>query len=640
MKKRILFLLALYFLWLPLLAIQKPVFMLYHHALAGGCPLSDYLQVITHGLLLDCTIAGYLTALPLLMTLVSIWLPGSFYRKLLKGYFGIMAVLIAAIFAVDVALYGYWGFRLDATLFFYLQSPGDAMASVPVGQFFAQLLMFAVYACGIYWVLKRFIVPLFPETQVRKRLGGSLVILLLGGILFIPIRGGVTTSTANVGMVYFSKNQFLNHSAINPCFSLIASLSKQQDFASQFNFFPEEERKEIIEALSPHQVQGHKETNPTEPDSGQAPLRSRIECGNGEGDTIPEALLNTSRPNVLIILMESFSANAVGAIGGDSAITPNLNRLSREGVLFTNMYANSFRTDRGIVSVLNGYLAQPTTSIMKYPAKSQTLPSIAKSLTDEGYVADMLYGGDINFTNMQSYFFSSGYSRITADRDFPLTNRLSKWGANDDVTFRHLFEDIKSRDNQTPWLSTFLTLSSHEPFEVPYHRLDEMGLYPNSVAFTDSCIGDFIDKLKELPVWKNTLVIFVSDHGYPYPKDVVNYEPRRYHIPMLWIGGAVKEPVVIDKYANQTDLAATLLGQLGIGHDAFIFSRNILSPDYPEYAFYTYSNGFGFIDSTGVSVYDNEGNKPLIETPREGSDQRLRKGKALLQTLYDDLGAR
>ena len=149
MKKRILFLLTLYFMWLPLLAIQKPVFMLYHHALASGCSLIDYLKIITHGLLLDCTIAGYLTALPLLMTLVSVWLPGAFYRKLLKGYFGIMAILIAAIFSVDVALYGYWGFRLDATLFFYLQSPGDAMASVPLGQFFAQLLMFAVYAFGI-----------------------------------------------------------------------------------------------------------------------------------------------------------------------------------------------------------------------------------------------------------------------------------------------------------------------------------------------------------------------------------------------------------------------------------------------------------------------------------------------------------
>ena len=168
MKKRILFLLALFFIWLPLLAVQKPVFLLYHHALASGCSLSDYLKVITHGLLLDCTMAGYLTALPLLMTLVSIWLPGTFYKKLLKGYFGIMAVLIAAIFSVDVALYGYWGFRLDATLFFYLQSPKDAMASVPLGQFFAQLGMFVVYASGIYWVLKKCIVPLFPETQVRK----------------------------------------------------------------------------------------------------------------------------------------------------------------------------------------------------------------------------------------------------------------------------------------------------------------------------------------------------------------------------------------------------------------------------------------------------------------------------------------
>ena len=593
--------------------------MLYHHALANECMPSDYLKVITHGLLLDCTIAGYLTALPLLMTLVSVWIPGFYYKKLLKGYFGIVAVLIASIFAVDVALYGYWGFRLDATLFFYLQSPGDAMASVPLGQFFAQLLMFAIYAFGIYWILKRFIIPLFPETAVRKQLSGSLIIILLGGILFIPIRGGITTSTANVGMVYFSQNQFLNHSAINPCFSLIASLSKQQDFAAQFDFFPEEKRREIMGILYPH---------------SDAPSNDK------KNKTIQQTLLNTTRPNILIILMESFSANAVGSVGGDSLITPNLNQLSREGILFTNMYANSFRTDRGIVSVLNGYLAQPTTSIMKYPAKSQTLPSIAKSLQNEGYTANMLYGGDINFTNMQSYFFSSGYNRITSDRDFPLTSRLNKWGANDDITFRYLYEEIKERDHQTPWLTTFLTLSSHEPFDVPFHQLDEMGLYPNSVAFTDSCIGNFIDKLKKLPVWENTLVILVSDHGYPYPKDVVNYEPRRYHIPMLWIGGAIKNPVVIDKYANQTDLAATLLGLLGISHDTFTFSRDILNPDYQEYAFYTYSNGFGFIHSTGISVYDNEGNKPLIELPHEGSDLRLHKGKALLQTLYDDLGNR
>lgn len=607
--------LGIFTAWLPVFALQKPLFMLYHRELASGCSLTDYLKVIAHGLKLDCTLAGYLTVVPLLCVLVSVWFAGPWLRKFLKGYFLTTALLVAAIFAVDEGLYGFWRFRLDATLFFYLQSPKDAMASVPPGMFGIQLLTFMVYAAGIYWFFNRLIVPLAPTTPVvpvRKRIGGSLLIVLLAGLLFIPIRGGVTTSTANVGMVYFSGNQFLNHAAINPCFSLVASLSKQQDFASQFNFFSEDKRGELFEPL-------------VGPQAGKG----------GEKIT----LLNTDRPNILLILLESFSANAVEAVGGDPDITPNLNRLSREGILFSNLYANSFRTDRGIVSVLNGYLAQPTTSIMKYPAKSQTLPSLAKSLGEEGYVADMLYGGDINFTNMQSYFFSSGYSRITADRDFPLTSRLSKWGANDDITFAYLAKQIRQREaSAQPWLSTFLTLSSHEPFEVPYHRLADP--YLNSVAFTDSCLGHFIDGLKQTPAWKNLLVILVSDHGFHYPADLSDYEPRRFHIPMVWIGGAVAAPQVIETYANQTDLAATLLAQLGLPHEEFVFSKDILDPAYPHYAFYTFPNGFGFIDSTGISVYDNESNRPLWVQPEDGSEERLEKGKALLQTLYDDLGGR
>ena len=230
-------------------------------------------------------------------------------------------------------------------------------------------------------------------------------------------------------------------------------------------------------------------------------------------------------------------------------------------------------------------------------------------------------------------------NRITADRDFPLTSRLSKWGANDDITFSHLYEEIKSRPTDSqPWLSTFLTLSSHEPFEVPYHHLEHP--YLNSVAFTDSCVGDFIDRFKQLPAWKNTLIIFIADHGYRYPDNLNEFEPRRYHIPMLWIGGTITSPRKIDTYANQTDLAATLMNQLGLSTKDFIFSKDILDPNDPHYAFYTFNNGFGFIDTSGISVYDNEGNRILLESPSEGSEERIRKGKALLQTLYDDLGAR
>ena len=510
---------------------------------------------------------------------------------------------------VDIALYPYWGFRLDATPLFYLQSPSDALASAPASTLILQTLVFVVYTYGIFWALKRFVLPLMPEQYVKKMFSNSVQLVLLGGILFIPIRGGVTTSTANVGMVYFSKNQFLNHSAINPCFSFLASLSKQQDFAAQYNYFSESQRSKIFKKLT----------------------------NQPQGDSIPE-LLTTKNPNIILILMESFSANAIEVLGGEAGVTPNINRLSKEGILFSNMYANSFRTDRGIVAVLNGYLAQPTTSIMKYPAKSQTLPSIAKSLQKKGYTSDMLYGGDINFTNMQSYFFSSGYSKVTADRDFPLKSRLSKWGANDDITFAHLYQSMTDNSRKEPFFSTFLTLSSHEPFEVPYNRLKDP--YLNSVAFTDSCLGDFIDKLKKLPLWNNTLLVLVSDHGFRYPASVKEHDPKRYHIPMLWLGGAIKEPRVIANYGNQTDLAATLLYQLDLPHKEFTFSNNMVDSLQPAYAFYSYNNGFGFIDTTGVSVYDCESEKPLIIKPEAGNEIRLNNGKALLQTLYDDLGSR
>lgn len=609
MKKRVLFLFACFITFILVFALQKPVFMLYNHASGEGLSISDYLQVMVHGLQLDATVAGYLTVIPLLLTLLSVWIPGRYITFILKGYFFIVACIISLIFVVDIALYPYWGFRLDATPLFYLQSPSDALASAPASTLILQTLVFVVYTYGIFWALKRFVLPLMPEQYVKKMFSNSVQLVLLGGILFIPIRGGVTTSTANVGMVYFSKNQFLNHSAINPCFSFLASLSKQQDFAAQYNYFSESQRSKIFKKLT----------------------------NQPQGDSIPE-LLTTKNPNIILILMESFSANAIEVLGGEAGVTPNINRLSKEGILFSNMYANSFRTDRGIVAVLNGYLAQPTTSIMKYPAKSQTLPSIAKSLQKKGYTSDMLYGGDINFTNMQSYFFSSGYSKVTADRDFPLKSRLSKWGANDDITFAHLYQSMTDNSRKEPFFSTFLTLSSHEPFEVPYNRLKDP--YLNSVAFTDSCLGDFIDKLKKLPLWNNTLIVLVSDHGFRYPASVKEHDPKRYHIPMLWLGGAIKEPRVIANYGNQTDLAATLLYQLDLPHKEFTFSNNMVDSLQPAYAFYSYNNGFGFIDTTGVSVYDCESEKPLIIKPEAGNEIRLNNGKALLQTLYDDLGSR
>ena len=566
------------------------------------------MQVMVHGASLDAATAGYLTAFPFLLVLISIWFRKFPLKKILYGYYILAAALISIIFVVDMALYTFWGFKLDASVFLYIDSPKEALASVSVGFILLRVLAILLLIALNSWVLLKITPSVLTAT--RKRIAGTAGMLLLGGVLFIIIRGGVTESTSNIGQVYFSNEPFLNHSAVNPDFSLLSSMGKSQDFASEFNFFDEEKRAALFDGLYP----------------------------TTDGDSIIQ-VLNTKRPNILIILMEGFGGAFVEPLGGLPDVTPHFNRLSKEGIFFTNCYANSFRTDRGTVCTFSGYLGLPTASVMKIPAKSRTLPAIAEGLSKAGYKTDFLYGGDINFTNMKSYLLSTGYQRLTANTDFSLAEQTSNaWGVNDDITFEYLYNQLRNRKEEGPWHTAFLTLSSHEPFEVPYHRLEDK--IPNAFAYTDECLGKFIDKLKQTLVWKNLLVVCLSDHGFYYPRVGLNTAPEFYHIPMLWLGGAVKQPMKIDKIMNQTDLAATLLGQLGIDHSSFIFSRNVLGSDYTyPFAFYSFNNGFSFRDSTGVTVFDNNSESILLEEP-VGSEQRINKGKAILQSVYDDLGRR
>ena len=608
MKKRIAYISLYFFTVLLIFILQNPLFMLYNGSIEKGFGFADYMQVMVHGASLDAATAGYLTAFPFLLVLISIWFRKFPLKKILYGYYILAAALISIIFVVDMALYTFWGFKLDASVFLYIDSPKEALASVSVGFILLRVLAILLLIALNSWVLLKITPSVLTAT--RKRIAGTAGMLLLGGVLFIIIRGGVTESTSNIGQVYFSNEPFLNHSAVNPDFSLLSSMGKSQDFASEFNFFDEEKRAALFDGLYP----------------------------TTDGDSIIQ-VLNTKRPNILIILMEGFGGAFVEPLGGLPDVTPHFNRLSKEGVFFTNCYANSFRTDRGTVCTFSGYLGLPTASVMKIPAKSRTLPAIAEGLSKAGYKTDFLYGGDINFTNMKSYLLSTGYQRLTANTDFSLAEQTSNaWGVNDDITFEYLYNQLRNRKEEGPWHTAFLTLSSHEPFEVPYHRLEDK--IPNAFAYTDECLGKFVDRLKQTPAWKDLLVICLPDHGFYYPREGSNAMPRFYHIPLLWLGGAVKQPMQVDKIMNQTDLAATLLGQLGVEHTAFTFSRNVLGSDYKyPFAFYSFNNGFSFRDSTGVTVFDNNSGSILFDEP-EADESRLDKGKAILQTVYDDLGNR
>ena len=598
----LLFLGALFAMSLLVMAIEKPLFLLWYHAQAAEASAAELALVVWNGLKLDQTVAGYITALPLLVVLAALWIPGRWSRSVLKGYLLVIAAVAATAFAANLALYEYWAFPLDSSVLQYLASPKEALASVTAGQLLLQLLVAAAVFGGMAWCYPRVLRLYDPARRSTHRAGSTLVQLLAAGVLFLPIRGGVSVATANVSKVYFSGRMFLNHAAVNPLFSFLSTLSDGDDALYEYEFFPEPERAAIFE-----------------------PLRGDLPAGIGT-----DTLLRTRRPNVVLFLVESFGRSTVDERVGGEPVAPEFQRLKGEGVYFDNLFANSFRTDRGTVAVLSGFPAQTKMSVMKLPVKSQRLPSIARSLRREGYATSFYYGGDLNFTNTASYLYGTGFDRLTWQKDLHFDAPTSKWGYADDVVIDAFTDHVLAEAaSQRPFFAAMLTLSSHEPFDVPFAKFDDPML--NAMAFTDACLGRFVERVRQTPVWKDLLVILIADHAYPYPYGIANSDALRHRIPMLWLGGAVRRPAVVETYGSQSDLAATLLAQLGIAHGDFLFSRDLFDPARPKFGYWCFNNGFGVADAGGTTIFDCTSARVISP---DSTAAQLRDGKAMLQTTY------
>ena len=329
-------------------------------------------------------------------------------------------------------------------------------------------------------------------------------------------------------------------------------------------------------------------------------------------------------------LAESFGRTTTDCTVGGQVVAPNLQRLKGEGVWFENMIASSFRTDRGVLATLSGFCSQPTMSIMKEPQRASHLPSIARSLRREGYRTSYIHGGDLNFTNMASYLYATGFDKLVAYKDLHFDAPTSKWGYADDVLADYFTGHIKEQSEQSaPYFAVWQTLSSHEPFDVPTAVFEDKML--SSMHFADSCIGRVVESLRQSEEWDNTLIIIVADHAYPYPYGISASAVERHRIPMLWLGGALKGQKRVDSYCSQSDFAATLLAQLDIAHSDFLLSRDIFAPNPYKFGYYTFNNGFGVVDTTGSTIYDCTTESVILE----GSTEQEQIGKTMLQSTYN-----
>ena len=631
--KQIIWFVKTYATFVVLFVLQKPLFLFLEKGSATQ-PVDNIFTelpaVIWHGLPLDLSMAGYLSVIPGFLSIAVVWLKRDLVKPIMNIYFIIASLFITCSFLLNASLYPYWKYPLDSTpLFYFFTSPADAIASVSIWQVILSIVILIVLTVGVWFTLRMRGEKRQQYSRYSYGYGGfgsgkrnrfddfdrhrgrtSIILLLLTGLLFLPIRGGITVSTMNTGQAYFSQNAYLNHSAVNPLFSLFESITHQEDFASQYRFMKDKEADKIFATMT------------STSDENTYPL-------------LNEATFKKGTPDILIVIMESFASDIMPSMGSYKDVAVCLDSIAQQSILFTRFYANSFRTDRGMVSILSGYPAQPTTSIMRYPRKTSQLPSIARNLAKyKNYKTTYYYGGDADFCNMRSYLVSQGYQHIISDANFPIEDKLSKWGVPDHILAAKMMEDIKAQQNEKrPMLRILQTSSSHEPFEVPYHRLKDKRL--NAFAYTDSVMGAIVREYRKLPRWKNTLIVFVPDHVGGYKENLNDHDRSRYQIPLILAGGAISRPMKVGVIGSQHDIAATLLGQLGVEHREFTFSKNMMSDATPKFAFFAVNDAFGIVSEENSLIYDNRAKRIVYDKGEKGFN--LKRGQAYLQKIYDDL---
>lgn len=585
--------------------LSRAGFLIYNHDQASGFSFSDISRAFLYGLKLDLSLSAYFLLLPIILLSFSFLIRKTILIRIFNIYSFILMLFSVFIVFIDFELYRNWGFRMDKTPLLYIQTPGEAAASTETWMMIVFLFSIALVSLGCYFAYREFIVAFWLKAKPVKS-KKSLLLIFFILLMILPIRGGFGVATLNASAVYFHSDPFLNHSAINVVWNVGYSLTTSES-ERNYNYLPNETALSIFQELQ-----------------------------QKNGQTQP--ILKTKRPNVILIILESFTSKIIGSLGGVPGVCPNFDSLCHQGILFDHFYANGDRSDKGIVSILSGYPAQPGSSIIKFPEKTQRLPFLNKELEKSGYNSAFYYGGDLDFANMKSYFVNGGYDEIVTLDDFPKDKMMGKWGIPDGILFDRFMKDIDR--TKEPFFKAMFTLSSHEPFEVPMETVfignDEEHRFFNAAHYTDKCLGEFIRQAKTKTWWDNSLIVCVADHGHRLPGDSKLYEEIKFGIPMLWLGGALQiSDTLISTYGSQIDIPRTILAQLQIDGSEFRFGKDIFDLLPEKFGFYVFNDGFGFANKEFTYIHDNVGDT-TISFSGDISKSNVDKGKAYQQILMED----
>lgn len=608
-KNRLFFNLSYFLLWITYFVFARFFFLLFHFEKTKELGFSTSFKTFLYGLRLDSSFAAYLSMIPFLLIIFTVFGKINILKKAIEWYSAILIIFISLLLIIDASLYDAWGVRLDTSILPYLSTPELMISSASTFQLISGFILWGIIAFLFIKIFNKIIFKRFEKIAKSHWLQTVFFFVIMASLI-LPIRGGLQTIPVNQSNVYFSNKMFANHAALNFTWNFFNTVTHKTDGTNPYKYFDNETAEKIA---------------------------NKAKNALLESDT--DSILNTKKPNVILILWESLSAKVVGSLGGEKGVTPNLNKLSKEGVLFTNFYGNGDRTDKGIPAILSGYYPQPVKRIMRMPNKTRSLPMLPKEMNTLGYKTAFYYGGDLNFGNMNTYLRSAEIQEIFDGSEFDKKDWNSKWGAFDDVFMKRFAKDL-SKEKSEPFFKIALTLSSHEPYEIKgkykFGKKGEDNKYRSAHVYTDKVIGDFIAFAKKQDWYKNTLIVIMADHGHSSPKHEGPYfSPKKFQIPMLWLGGALhKSGIEINTVSSQVDFAYTLLDLLEGDKEKFVFGKNIFCASDSQYAHYVFNKGYGTLTKDEVYVYDYIGKKTILNS--NDSSQLDSLGKAITQLSYQD----
>lgn len=531
-------------------------------------------------------------------------------------------IIVALIHAGEINAYTEWNHKLTPRVFMHLSNPDEVFRTAD----YSMTIWFIVYAfleLVFSWKLMHWLFRKKGEVNQQIRSWKKFVInvftiAVTGIICLLFARGGLQQIPINSDAAYFSKNYVANDLSVNSTYFFMKSYllySRAENNIDLPTISEEVAKAELIDFFN----------YPVQHDS---------------------LILDNQRPNIVFIILESWTANAIGSITGGKSATPHFDALTKQGLLFTKVYATGGTSEIGNASIFGGYPALPEISISMQPEKHRKLPCFNEDLEKWGYSTNYLFSGDLKYGNIGGYFVDHGFDNVEDESDFPSGLKRGKLNYYDEDLYGLLLKKMNAL--KEPFLQCGFTGSTHSPYDYPVNKKfvrfkGAEGNFMNSMLYADDCLYKFLEKCKKEPWYKNTLFVLVADHGHASDKLQNPNLTGYFHVPLLFFGEPIKKEYRgkrIDKLGSQTDIVRTLLYQMGGDFERYEWAKDLLNPAAPEFALHTINRGYGWVTPAGSFTYhmDSKMYFDNLYTPKK-LKKETKRCHAMMSLVYNQYKA-